>query len=92
MHISAGSIPASPVAGCFCTISASTTTTGSCALFIARKLMQICQGMATQGRSPGQPTRPPHLATVLQAQQQQQPPLSLPPLQLLFSCSCGRTK
>ena len=38
-----GSIPASPVAGCSCTIpalAASPTTTGSCALFIARKATQ----------------------------------------------------
>ena len=58
-----GSIPASLVAFCSCTILATPTATGSCALFIARKLMRICPGMATQGRSPDLPPPPPHRAT-----------------------------
>ena len=53
MYISARSITASRVAGCSCTIPASPTTTGSCTLFIARKLMRIRPGLATQGRRPG---------------------------------------
>ena len=59
MHISAGSIPASPVPGRSCTIPESPTTTGSCALFIARKLMRIRPGTATPGRRPARPTGPP---------------------------------
>ena len=55
MHISAGSIPASPVQGRSCSIPTSPTTTGSCALFIAGKLMRICPGTATQGCRPGRP-------------------------------------
>ena len=47
------SIPASRFAGCSCTIQASPTTTGSCTLFIARKLMRIRPGLATPGRRPG---------------------------------------
>ena len=49
MHISAGSIPASWVVAYSCTIPASPTTTGSCTLFIARKLLQIRRGIATPG-------------------------------------------
>ena len=55
MYISAGSIPASQVAGCSCTIPASPTTTGSCTLFIASKLMWIHPGLATTGRRQGLP-------------------------------------
>ena len=58
-----GYFPASLVAGCSCTILASPTSTGSCALFIARKLMRICPGTATQGGRPGRPAAPPHRAT-----------------------------
>ena len=61
MHISDGSIPASRVAGCSCTIPASPTTTGSCTLFIARKLMRIRPGLATPGRHPGR--SPPRQAS-----------------------------
>ena len=53
MHISARSIPLS-VAGFSCTIPASSTT-GSCALFIARKLMHMLPRIATPGRLPGGP-------------------------------------
>ena len=42
MHSSAFSIPASPVAGCSCTIPANPTTPSLCALFIDLKLMRIC--------------------------------------------------
>ena len=62
LHISAGSIPASPVQGCSCTIPASPTTTGSCALVIAGKLMRVRAGMANPGRRPDRPTGPPHRA------------------------------
>ena len=88
MHISAGSIPASPVAGCSSTIPASPATTISCALFIARKLMQIRPGMFARVWRPrgaartGPPAPPgrPHRAAARNAQQTQPPPPAPPPL------------
>ena len=65
MHISAESIPASPVVVCSNTIAASPSITGSCALFITSKLLLILQGMTTQGRLPGQPTCLPYRAAAL---------------------------
>ena len=92
LHASAGSVPASRVASCSCTIPASPTTTGSCAFFIVRKLMRICPGMATPRRRPGRSTGPPHRTAARHSPQQQQPPPPPPPKPLHFSCSCGRTK
>ena len=61
MHTSAGTIPASPVAGCSCFIPAIPTTTSLCAFLIAHKLMRICTGMATPGCRPDLPAGPQHL-------------------------------
>ena len=88
MHISDGSIPASRVAGCSCTIPASPTTTGSCTLFIARKLMRIRPGLATLGRRAGLPLPWPARSTARPAAATAP---STPPSQH-FSCSCSRTK
>ena len=68
-HVSARSMPANTVQGCSCTILARPRTTGLCSLFIACKLMQICQGMATPGLGPigpGQAAAAPSVPARLQ--------------------------